>query len=379
MKIVILGTRGFPNVQGGVETHCEHLSVNLAQKGCDVYVITRKPYIDPRIKQYKGVKLICLTAFKIKSIEAVLHTLMGLFVAFLLRPDILHIQAIGPAIFTPLARLMGMKVVVTSHGSNYRHLKWGGFAKFVLKIGEFMGVHFSNRLIVISNYIHDEIQSKYGKSSIIIPNGISVANKTQQTELLKELNIVPNKYIFAVGRLVPEKGFHTLIDAFNNVGSKDWKLVITGEADHEDEYSEKLKNSAKQNSNIIMTGYLAGDYLHQLYSHAGLFALPSYYEGLPIALLEAMSYGLSCIVSDIQGTRSINLDKDRFFQPGESKSLEDKMRRYMSQPLSSRHAKEQIFYVTGTFDWRRIARKTIQVYKSIQTIRIYTKKVTDSI
>jgi len=150
LKILFLGTRGFPNVQGGVEKHCEELTVNLVKEGCDVTVLTRKPYVDPTISNFKGVKLIPLPAVKSKFLEAFLHTFIGVFVAVWYKPDILHIQGIGPALFTPLVKFLGMKVVVTSHGSNYEHLKWGKFAKAILRIGEKVGVCLSDKTISVS-------------------------------------------------------------------------------------------------------------------------------------------------------------------------------------------------------------------------------------
>jgi len=137
LRVVILGTRGFPNVQGGVEKHCEFLSTHLAKQGCDVIVITRRPYVDETITEFMGVRLVAAPTIRHKALEAFLHTMIGVFTALRYRPDILHIQAIGPGLFVPLAKLLGMKVVLTSHGSNYRHLKWGRFAKLVFRLGEF--------------------------------------------------------------------------------------------------------------------------------------------------------------------------------------------------------------------------------------------------
>jgi glycosyltransferase involved in cell wall biosynthesis len=365
MKVIILGTRGFPNVQGGVEIHCQNLAVNLVKLGCEVVVFTRKPYIDPNIKEFKGVKLKSLFAFKMKTLETFCHTMIGVVVAFFYRPDILHIQGIGPALFAPLARFLGMKVVVTSHGSNYHHLKWGSFGKFVLRVGELFAVCFANRLIAISKFIYDEIKSKYGRESINIQNGICVKKRTHQTMFLDKRGIVPNKYILSVGRLVPEKGFHILIQAFKALAIEDWKLVIAGAADHEDEYSRDLMASTQDNSAIVMTGYLTQDRLRQLYSHAGLFILPSFYEGLPIVLLEAMSYGLPCIVSDIAGNRTVELDEDRYFKPGDTKELYHKIKRYIHQPLTDREVLDQIHYISDSYDWRHVAIRTIEIYESI--------------
>jgi glycosyltransferase involved in cell wall biosynthesis len=372
VKVVFVGTRGFPNVQGGVEKHCENLTINLVNIGCEVTVFTRKPYVDTSIKNFKGVNLVAIPALKHKSLEAFLHTFIGIFIAFFFKPDILHIQAIGPAMFTPLARILGMKVVITSHGSNYKHLKWGKFAKFVLRVGELLGVLFANKIIAISKNIADEIREKYNRDVAIIPNGVIIPRILESDETLEKYGLEKSKYILAVGRFVPEKGFHDLIDAFNHLityntqlRTNNWKLVIVGRADHEDEYSLKLEEKANKDSNVILTGFLTGMPLQELYSHAGLFVLPSYYEGLPIVLLEAMSYGLSCIASDIPANRNVELPDDRFFKAGDVHALAGKISKFAEKPLSEEEKAIQINLMKERYDWHKIAKKTLEVYKII--------------
>ena len=381
VKVVFVGTRGFPNVQGGVEKHCENLTINLVNIGCDVTVFTRKPYVDTSIKNFKGVNLVAIPALKHKSLEAFLHTFIGIFIAFFFKPDILHIQAIGPAMFTPLARILGMKVVITSHGSNYKHLKWGKFAKFVLRVGELLGVLFANKIIAISENIADEIREKYNRDVAIIPNGVIIPRILESNETLEKYGLEKGKYILAVGRFVPEKGFHDLIEAFKQIPNSDfqskiqnpkskisidhWKLVIIGRADHEDKYSLGLKEKTRENSNIVLTGFLTGQPLQELYSHAGLFVLPSYYEGLPIVLLEAMSYGLSCIASDIPSNRNIELSEDRFFNAGDFKALTTKIKEFVNKPLTEEEKRRQINMIAERYDWEKIAEKTLDVYAGI--------------
>jgi glycosyltransferase involved in cell wall biosynthesis len=178
---------------------------------------------------------------------------------------------------------------------------------------------------------------------------------------------------------VPEKGFHDLIDAFNQLKTQnlklrtpnreliadEWKLVIAGRADHEDTYSADLKTRAKENSNIILTGFITDKPLQELYSNAGLFVLPSYYEGLPIVLLEALSYGLSCIVSDIPANREVELGNDRFFEAGHVESLSEKIREFINKPLSDDEKTRQINMIRERYDWQKIAETTLEVYKKV--------------
>jgi len=379
MKIVVLGTRGFPGVQGGVEAHCENLYTRLVKQGCEVTVFTRLPYIDPTIKEYNGVKLIPISCPKSKSLEAIVHTFKGVLAAKKLKPDVLHIHAIGPSLFVPLARILGLKVVMTHHGPDYMRKKWGGLAKLVLRLGEWAGVTFANQVIAISRTIADEIKVKYGREAIVIPNGVVVPelkekwdSPIQQGKLsVGTVPIFPGKYVLAVGRFVPEKGFCDLIEAFEKMGTpfsasaQDWKLVIAGDADHEDKYSLELKEKARANLNILLTGFISGEPLKELYSHAGLFVLPSYYEGLPIVLLEAMSYGLSCIVSDIPANKEVGLPENRYFAPGDVNAMVEKIREFVDKPLGPDEIARQISVLREKYDWDRIAERTMGVYREI--------------
>jgi len=365
MKIVILGTRGFPNVQGGVERHCEYLAINLVKLGCEVIVITRTPYVNKWLKFYKGVKLVPIPTIKHKGLETFLHTLVGVFAAVKYRPDILQIHAIGPALFTPLAKMLRMKVVVTSHGSNYKHLKWGKFAKFVLKIGERSGVMFADQVIAVSKGIAQEIYSKYKRLAVQIPNGFTPQNGILSTEVLGNFGLDKRRYILSVGRIVPEKGFDVLINAYQMLNMPSYKLVIAGEADHEDDYSLFIKKCANQSNKIVLTGYLNAKEIAALYYNAKIFVLPSYYEGFPIVLLEAMGYGLSSIASDIMGNRYVKLDENRFFKPGDCKQLATKIKYFIENPITNEEKKQQMKIIHKKYDWENIAKRTFDVYVKV--------------
>lgn len=374
MKVVILGTRGFPNVQGGVEKHCEFLSVNLVKLGCEVIVFARKPYIDKNIKEYLGVRLDTLPALQHKTLETLLHTFIGIFAALRYKPDILQIQGIGPAFFTPLARILGRKVVVTSHGSNYKHFKWGRTAKIFLKLGEYLGCKFANAVIAVSDTIAEDISRRYGRKAIVIYNGVNMPEIPETTETLKKFGLEKGKYILAVGRIVAGKGFDDLIKAFKiasgrNIGPSNdiqkWKLVIAGDADYEDKYSRKLKESAINTPGIVLTGFLSGQPLQELYGYAGLFVLPSYYEGLPISLLEAMSYGLMCLASDIEANQSISLPAENYFKAGDISQLAEKIKIFTKRSLSQEEKHKQIEMLQKKYDWNEIALKTLGVYRKV--------------
>lgn len=293
---------------------------------------------------------------------------MGVFKAKSLGCDVLHIHAIGPSLFVPLARVLGLKVVMTHHGPDYERKKWNQVAKSVLKFGEALGVRWANQVITISQMIAGQIQKKYGRAVTVIPNGVVIPEAISSDAALRQYGLEKGKYILAVGRFVPEKGFHDLIAAFALAQKQGFpvdKLVIVGDADHEDQYSRDLKTKAQHSGNVVLTGRLTGIPLQEIYSHAGLFVLPSYYEGLPIALLEALSYGLSCVVSDIPANQEVGLEEARYFRPGDIEALAGKIKEFLAKPLSGEERQEQIKRIAERYNWDVIAQKTMEVYKAV--------------
>lgn len=366
MKICITGTRGFPNVQGGIETHCQQLYPCLVKAGCDVSVITRSTYVDSALNEFEGVKLIAVDNPKKKSIEAIVHTFLAILKAKKIGCDLLHVHAIGPALLIPFARVLGMKVVMTNHGPDYDRQKWGKFAKFILRLGESLGSRFSHKVISISKPITDALKRNYNCDSEIIPNGVVIQEIAKTDNALKQFGLKKNKYVLAVGRYVPEKGFHDLIEAYSlKLKANKIKLVIVGDADHEDEYSKGIKSQVTGHKDIVLTGRLIGEPLRELYSHAGLFILPSYHEGLPIVLLEALSYGLNCIVSDIPANRVVDLNNDRYFKPGDIEGMAAKIDEFIKKPLSADARSRQIEMIREKYDWEKIAQKTLEVYEAV--------------
>lgn len=357
MKIVVTGTRGIPNIMGGVETHCEELFPRIANKGYDVTIIRRKSYIKDSLTQYKGVKLIDIETPKRKSFEAIIHTFRAILKARSLHADIIHIHAIGPALLTPMARLLGMKVVFTHHGPDYDRDKWGFTAKTMLKLGERMGTIFANEVIVISNVINELLIRKYNRKNChLIYNGVSEPEICDYPEYFDQLGIEKQKYILGMCRFVPEKNLHHLVEAFSKIDTKGCKLVLAGDTDFEDEYSRNLKKMAKEHG-VVLTGFIKGKKLHSLLTHARCFVLPSSHEGLPIALLEAMSYHLPVIVSNIPANLEVGLKKDVYFQVGNIKELTDKLRKNIDQPYLP------INYDMSKYNWDNIAEQVSEIYQ----------------
>lgn len=361
MKIVVIGTRGIPEIQGGVETHCQELYPRIAASGHEVTIIRRTCYVAPgnKMSDYRGVKLIDVYAPKKKSLEAIIHTFLSVLKARRLKPDVVHIHAIGPSLMVPLARLLGLKVVTTNHGPDYDRQKWGALAKLILRTGERLGTRYSNRVIVISKVISNILATKYGRTDCaLIFNGVNKPDETDAHDYLDSIGVSRGRYILGLGRFVKEKGFDDLIEAFAGISSQGYKLVLAGDADHPDEYSEALKAKAR-NAGVILTGFIRGEKLCQVMSGAALYVMSSYHEGLPIALLEAMSYRLPVIVSDIPANRIPAVEESRLYPVGDVAALT----KSIEQALSD--GPERVEYKLEAYDWEAIARQTADVYRDV--------------
>lgn len=363
---MMLGLRGFPGVQGGVETHAEHLCPLLVELGCEVTVLARKPYQPAAIgNEWRGVKFVSLWAPKSKGLEAILHSLLAVCYAAIKRPDILHIQAIGPAIMTLLARLLGLRVVVTHHGPDYDRQKWGHFARFVLQLGEHFGMRLSHQRIVISNVIRQLVRHKHKIDSNLIPNGVSLPEMPDSTITLTTFGLERGRYVLLVSRLVQEKRHLDLIAAFNQAELDGWKLVLVGASDHPDAYVRAVQAAAERHPQVIMTGFQTGLALRELYTHAGLFVLPSSHEGLPIAMLEALSYGLPVIASDIPANVEVGLEQECYFPLGNVSALATRLAQYAAKKLEGEERARLRRWVGEKYNWHNIAQQTLEVYRLI--------------
>ncbi|MGN0220777.1 MAG: glycosyltransferase family 4 protein [Prevotella sp.] len=376
MKIVVTGTRGIPNVMGGVETHCEELFPRMAAMGEEVTLIRRSSYVNDGLTEWKGVKLVDVATPKKKSFEAIVHTFRAINVAKRLGADVLHVHAIGPALLVPYARLLGMKVVFTHHGPDYDRDKWGKAAKMILKLGERMGCKFANEVIVISDVIKNLIARKYGRTEHVhlIYNGVPSPEICDYPEYFEELGIEKGRYILGMCRFVPEKNLHHLVEAYaslmrneetkfgdrreSQLGMRNCKLVLAGDTDFEDEYSRGLKEMARKNG-VVLTGFIKGRKLHSLLTNCRCYCLPSSHEGLPIALLEAMSYKVPVVVSDIPANLEVGLPKEDYFPCGDVEALAEKLTEVVSKPL------QKVEYDMGKYDWDKIARQVTDVYKGL--------------
>ena len=308
-----------------------------------------------------------IDAPKSKNLETIIHTFRAINKAKALGADLIHIHAIGPNLLTPYARLLGLKVVMTHHGPDYDRDKWGKIAKMMLRLGERLGCKFANQIIVISNNIKTFIGEKYGRKDnvTLVYNGVPKPEICSFPEYFRELGIEENRFIMSMCRFVPEKNLHHLVDAFRLLKEEkripdDMRLVLAGDADFEDDYSMALKRKAKEN-NVVLTGFIKDRKLHSLLTHAACFCLPSSHEGLPIALLEAMSYNIPVMASDIPANLEIGLDHNHYFPCGNIEKLADSLEKLISRS-------DKFHYDMNRYNWNIIARQTAEIYNKEQPI-----------
>ena len=356
MKVCAVGLRGIPEIMGGIETHCEQLYTELCNEVKDIVILARSPYVKSEFKFRENVRVIPIFTTKNKILETFLHTFISIFYArLIIKPDILHIHAIGPALFTPLAKLLGLKVIVTHHGSDYNRKKWNRFAKKILQLGEYLAIQYSDELIVVGATLTNELKARYPSKAhkiSFIPNGcprLFLDSDLDNVSIPTDINVEAGKYILFVGRLVPEKGVHDLIKAFSIASPDDTKLLIVGGTHFEDQYSKDLMSLSTDN--IIFAGRRTGKQLLAIYRLAKLFILPSYHEGLPIVALEALSLSVPTLLSNISPHTDIGLKTENYFEIGNIHELSKRL----LLPFPKAIDKGPIL---RKYNWTNIARET---------------------
>ncbi|MGU3574490.1 glycosyltransferase family 4 protein [Brucellaceae bacterium C25G] len=365
-RIFMVGMRGIPDVPGGVEKHVEELSQLCVKKGYDVTVIGRRPYLrQAKPYQWRGVTVVPLYAPRSVYLETVVNSFIGVFYAVKHKADILHVHAIGPALTVPLARLLGLKVVVTHHGFDYDRQRWGAFARKVLKFGEYCGMKYSNARIAVSRHIAAVMHKRYHVDIRYIPNGVSVFDGTSDINYLAKWQIEPDRYLVNVARIVPEKRQLDLINAYEALKRPDYPLLLIGDANQNSEYYKQVKARASQVPGVIMTEALTGAELSTVFSNAKLFVLPSSHEGMPIALLEALHFGVPVLASDIIANKEVGLTDDCYFPLGNIPALTTALER---QLLAGKHQlidpllREKLQH---DFSWDHIADQTCAIYAEV--------------
>ena len=371
LRIAMIGHKRIPSREGGVEVVVDELSRRYVKLGHQVdaynrsgYHVSGKEYDAGRKgKYYSGIRIITVPTFKNGKLNAIVYSILATIRALFGRYDVIHFHAEGPCTMIWLPKLFGIHTVATIHGLDWQRSKWGNFASHVLKFGEKMAAKYADEVIVLSKNMQTYFKETYGRDTVFIPNGINKPEKKEVQEIKERFGLEKDGYILFLARLVPEKGIHYLIEAFEQIKT-DKKLVIAGGSSHSYEYMEKIHKMAEKDSRILMPGFVAGRALEELYSNAYFFVLPSDVEGMAVSLLEAMSYGNCCVISDIEENTEVVGDKAVWFRKGDSGDLKIKMQELFENPdMVERYRQESSDYICSKHDWDKVVQQTIDLYR----------------
>jgi len=362
MKIAMIGQKGIPTLFGGVERHVEEVACRLAQKkNCQVFVYARSYYTPKRIKKYKKVNIIHLPSLRTKHSDAISHVFLASWHAiFGIKADVIHYHGLGPALCLWIPKIFSprSKVIFTFHCRDYFHQKWGKIAQFFLKIGEMIGCLLADEVIPVSLEIQKYIRKKYNRPTYLIPHGIN-QEKNISAKLIKKWGLKKDNYILLVSRLIPHKGIHYLIKAYQKIQTEK-KLVIVGPSFYTQDYEEKLKKLAQGSPEIVFLGAQQGKTLKELFSNAYLFVNPSEQEGLPLTVMEAAGFGQSLLLSDIAIHQKMFKDLPFFFKNKNTESLRKNLEFLLENPgLVRQRAGKVKKYSKQKYNWDKVVERIL--------------------
>ena len=371
LNIVMLGHKRIPSREGGVEIVVEELATRMAAAGHKVTCLNRagrhvsgREFDEKARKEYRGVLIKTVPALDKKGLAAMTASVTGAIAAAFSRCDVVHFHAEGPCAMLWLPKLFGKRCIATIHGLDHQRAKWGRFARSYIMLGEKCAVRFADEIIVLSRSVQQYFRDTYGRETVFIPNGISRPEHREAAEITERFGLNRDEYILYLGRLVPEKGIAYLIDAFKNVNTNK-KLVIAGGSSDTDEFAASLKDQAAGDRRILFTGFVQGTVLEELYSNACLYVLPSDLEGMPLSLLEAMSYGNCCVVSDIPECSEVVEDHGCTFPRGDSAALAQVLQNLADSPETvDAYRSRACDFICGKYNWDRIVHQTLELYRN---------------
>ena len=370
MKIAMIGHKRIPTREGGIEIVVAELSKRMAALGNDVTAYNRKSrhiagkaYDAERLKNYEGVRIKWIVTPESSKLNALVYSFLATLSAIFGGYDVLHYHAEGPCAMLPLARLFGKRCVATIHGLDWQRAKWGGFATKFLQFGERCAAKYANEIIVLSDNVQQYFLDTYGRKTVFIPNGIERPEKRPACVIEENYGLQANRYLLFLGRIVPEKCVHLLIEAYRTLDT-DMPLVIAGGASHTGEYEASVRQQAEGDDRIIFTGFVQGVELEELFSNAYVYILPSDLEGMPISLLEAMSFGNCCLTSDIPECTEVCGDKAFCFRKGNAEDLHNKLAYLLAHPEEVKRFQDTAQdYICAKYNWNDVTRQTLALYE----------------
>ncbi len=380
LKIAMIGHKRIPSREGGVEIVVDELSVRLAAKGHKVDAYNRyghhtsgkkydEEYGRGDRKYYKGIRIRIIPTFRSSKLNAIVYSFLATLRALFLPYDVMHYHAEGPCATLWIPKLFRRKTVVTIHGLDWQRAKWGNFASYVIRFGEKMAAKYADEVIVLSRNLQQYFRDTYGRETVFIPNAVNRPGKRPASLITEKYGLEENGYILFLARIVPEKGVHYLIEAFREIHT-DKKLVIAGGDGQAIDYREKIHRMAAEDDRIIMTDFVQGQTLEELYSNAYVFVLPSDVEGMALGLLEAMSFGCCCVVSDICENTEVVGDKALTFAKGNVQDLRAKLEDLLQNPETVAQYKGQSSdYICNRYNWEDVVGQTLDVYYRVTGTR----------
>lgn len=368
-KIAMIGHKRIPSREGGVEIVVYELSTRMVQKGYRVDAYNRrgshvsgKEFVERIGKKHRGINIISIPTFENGKLNAIVYSFLATIRALFGRYDTIHYHAEGPCSMIWIPKLFGIRCVATIHGLDWQRAKWGNFASRVLKFGEKMAVKYADEIIVLSDNVKNYFEEEYGRKTIYIPNGIAKPEQRQVSLIREKWALEKDEYILFLARIVPEKGAHYLIEAYKRLET-DKKLVIAGGSSHSSEYYRELKQMSEGYKNIIFTDFVGGQALEELFSNAYCFVLPSDIEGMAIGLLEAMSYGNCCLISDIRENMEVVEEYAEHFEHSNVSSLLKQLDFLVKNPeIVQRYKNKASNYICNKYSWDRVVDETVKLY-----------------
>ena len=372
IKIAMIGHKRIPSREGGIEIVVYELARRLVRKGYRVDAYNRKghhvsgkKFIQSIGKNYEGIRIITIPTFESSKLNAIVYSILATIRALFGGYDVIHFHAEGPCAMIWLPKLFRIHCIATIHGLDWQRAKWGNFASRFLKFGEKTAVRYADEVIVLSENMKQYFKQEYDRETVYIPNGISKPERREADQIRQRWGLEKDSYILFLARIVPEKGVHYLISAYQKLET-DKKLVIAGGSSHSSEYYEELKEMTKDNLNIIFTDFVGGQVLEELFSNAYCFVLPSDVEGMAIGLLEAMSYGNCCLISDIKENTEVVGGYAEHFNHSDVESLREHLRFLLDHPEAVRNYKENASdYICRKYSWDKVVDETRALYAKV--------------
>ena len=371
MNIAMIGHKRIPSREGGIEIVVEELSTRMVEVGHSVTCFNRsghhisgKEFDKETISEYKGINLKTVWTINRKGLAAMTSSLFGSILTAFGKYDVVHFHAEGPSAMVWIPKLFSKRCVVTIHGLDWQRAKWGGFASQYIKFGERMAAKYADEIIVLSKSVQKYFLETYGRKTVIIPNGVSRPVLRKARLIKTQYGLDKDEYILFLGRLVPEKGITYLIEAFKEVKT-DKKLVIAGGTSDTNSFFQEVKRLSQNDNRIMFTGFVQGEILEELYTNTFIYVLPSDLEGMPLSLLEAMSYGNCCITSDIPECAEVVEDKAFLFEKSNINDLKKILQYICDHPEAAKRVGSiAADYICQKYNWDDVVEQTLKLYQN---------------